>query len=234
MRITVSLVLTAATLTSASAFGASSIEVRGSGVYYAPQGAAATGSEQSFLESVDWDSGSGFEAQAVYWRDYSPWGFAASIGAASWEIKDYSDIAAGQLNKLKGDADLTLVGLSAIRKLTTDSSGGSKLKAEIEAGAKHISTDASIEGVWAVGLSDGRILALRQRIKTDDVVVGQIALNGKYELDPKWNLFATAGFQFDLSAGDSINQVPGFNDYPAGDTEMQAAFGKIGISYLFE
>lgn len=210
----------------------SSVELRISGTLYAPNGAAATGDSESGLVSVDWDKGNGFEAQGILWRSNSPWGFALSIGTASWDIDDYGDITGNELNAFTGDADMTVFGASLIRQLSTDRPDQSKFKADLELGIRYVKMDSNIEGIYGVAVSGGPIY-VRQTVELDDNILGLIALSGHYELDPQWSLFLQGGFQFDLDKGDAINAVPGVGEYAAGETELQSLFGKAGISFTF-
>jgi hypothetical protein len=212
---------------------ADALQLRVNGGYYMPSGAVSTGGEESGLtKEVEWDKGTGFEVQAIFWPNGSTWGLGASIGKASWDIKDYEDshydyyYGAAFANVFSGDTDLTSIGLSVFRKLQTVNN---KAKMSVEAGVRLISLDANIDGGY--GIADYTYaIGVSQTLKLDDCVVGLIAFNLDYSVNNSISLFAQAGFQFDVSKGGVQNVVEGYESYDAGETELQAVFAKAGIA----
>jgi hypothetical protein len=213
------------------------IEVRGGGMYFSPNGAAATGSEDSGLQEVKWDSGTGLELQGVYWPDNSIWGYGLSVGTASWDIDDYFSVdfdpsGLDFINSLEGDVDLTTFGISIFRKLTANKDEAVKYNADLEAGIRYLSVDSGIEGLFGVGIDGTIVDAQYQTIELDDSVVAVLALNGNYLLTETASVFATVGVQLDIDKGAADNEVPGTGTYEAGDSEYQAVYGRIGLSIL--
>lgn len=232
--VALSLVIGSSILTASAA---EEVEIRASGVLYAPSGAAATGSEESGLDDVEWDSGQGLELQGIYWVDKSQWGIGATIGTASWDIKDYADVKynptvqINQVNVLEGDADLLIFGISAFRKLTNNDPGTSKFNADAELGLRYISVDSGIEGGYGEEYSDALLVAL-QTLEIDDSIVGVIGLTGDYAIDNNLSIFANASIQIDLDKG-SVDNVLSIGTFEAGEVEFMSLYGKAGISYVF-
>jgi hypothetical protein len=215
---------------------ANNFELRGSGIYFSPEGAAATGSDASALEEIKWDSGTGFEVQGIYWIKSSPWGFGASLGKATWDIDDYEDIRTRGSSvvgdTLEGDADLTTFGLSAFYKLFTEYGASKKLSGAIAGGLQFVSFDSNIEGETGVA-SEAGIIVWDQTLEIDDSIWGYIAFDLSYALTETVNLFGQGGVQFDLDKGSVENDAPGLGTFQAGETELQALFGKAGLSISF-
>jgi hypothetical protein len=227
--IIVASIVCALSITSAHA---DTFELRASGVYYAPSGAATTGGEQSDVPEVEWDKGTGFELQGILWPDESSWGFGASIGTATWDINhveesyyDY-DYDSAYANIFDGDADLTSLGVSVFRKLSTQND---KLRIVAEGGVRFISIDTDIDGGWGVAGRHGT-RGYSQTLEIDDSVAGVLALDLDYSVDERISFFAQAGFLFDISKGEVQNVVDGIGTFDAGETELQALFGKVGIA----
>lgn len=229
--IIISIILTAGTI----AFG-EQFELRGSGVSYMPSGSAATGSDVSALTDVKWDKGTGFEIQGIFWSKTSPWGTGISFGTATWDVDDYvlgqSINGFGFADALEGDADLTIFGLSLFRRLFTDDGASKKFSGAVEGGIRFISMDADIKGVSVI--TDG-ILFLGSDITLDidNSVLGHLAFDLDYAISDSASLFVQGGIQFDLKKGDVTLREQDSGIFEAGDTELQAAFGKVGLIVHF-
>jgi len=214
------------------------VQLRGSGILYKPNGAAATGSDESGLNSVDWDSGNGFDIQGIYWLKDSPWGFGASIGKATWEIDEYDEMqsSGGYIfgDGLEGDADLTIFGVSVFRQLSElfSKSEESKLGFVGEIGIRSISVDSNIDGTTGI-IASGGMMIWNQSLEFEDGVVGLVALDVEYAVQENIKLFVQGGYQFDLQKGEVERDVPGLGTYVAGETELQAAYAKAGIAVSF-
>lgn len=224
--------------TSSSAYVSPSgqLEVRAGVNMYIPNGAAATGSTVSELQTVDWDRGLGFEIQGIYWFD-TAWGAGLSIGTAKWDIKDYyhkrynSTYRINEYNTLEGDASLVIFGASVFRKINSGSTIQSKWTADIEAGIRYASIDSNISGLYVQEYADAYVRTY-QDIETDKGVLAIIALNGGYKLTDKLSFMGQVGIQADLSKGEVINNAGRFSG-EAGETELQAIFTRLGLSYTF-
>jgi hypothetical protein len=222
-------------LTANSGMTEDRIEVRGGGIYYSPNGAAASGSEDS-VEEVKWDSGTGLELQGIYWPSGSSWGYGLSIGTATWDIDDYFVVdfdpsGLDFIDSLEGDVDLITFGVSVFRKLTTNNDETKKYNADLEAGIRYLSVDSGIEGVYGVGIDGTIVDANYQAIELDDSVVAMLALNGGYSVSDRVRIFASVGVQIDLDSGKAENDVPALGTFEAGESEYQAVFGKVGLSF---
>lgn len=211
-------------------------EARGGVNYYIPGGAAATGSRLSKLNSVDWERGIGADIQGIYWFD-SNWGAGLSVGTAKWDIKDYynkrynASRRINEINTLEGDADLIIIGASVFYKFTSKSSVSSKWSTEIEGGIRSISVDSNIKGIYAEQYADGTIYGA-QTIETDRGAVAMLAINGGYELTSQIKFSWQAGYQFDLSKGETKNKTSQWSG-EAGETELQSMFTRLGLSITF-
>lgn len=211
-------------------------EARGGVNYYIPGGAAATGSRLSKLNSVDWERGIGADIQGIYWFD-SNWGAGLSVGTAKWDIKDYynkrynASRRINEINTLEGDADLIIIGASVFYKYTSKSSVPSKWSTEIEGGIRSISVDSNIKGIYAEQYADGTIYGA-QTIETDRGAVAMLAINGGYELTSQIKFSWQAGYQFDLSKGETKNKTSQWSG-EAGETELQSMFTRLGLSITF-
>lgn len=217
--------------TGAVAFG-QQVQLRGGGIIYIPNGSAITGSDEAMMDSVDWDSGNGFDVQAIYWFKDSPWGAGASIGKATWEVDKYSKGNYLILNEVEGDADLTIPGISAFRKLPVGNVLDNKLKANLEAGLRFVSVDSNIKGMYYQRFSDG-ILFQEQEFEIEDSIIAVLAIDATYELGKNFGIFAQVGGQLDLKKGEVSNSGVTFEDIKAGETELQALFAKAGIAVNF-
>lgn len=223
--------LTTGTLTQAQ-----NIELRGSGVYYVPNGSATTGGGQTEFEAVEWDSGTGFEVQGIFWTANSPWGFGASIGKATWDIDGYELIYmsgnSAYGDTLEGDADLTAFGLSVFYKLFSDYGANQKLHGALEGGLKFVSVDSNIKGETGIAGAGG-VLVWDQTLEIDDSILGHLAFELSYAFTEQVSLFGQGGFQFDLDKGGVENPVSGLGTFEAGETELTALYGKAGLSVSF-
>ncbi|HMP76690.1 MAG TPA: hypothetical protein PKE12_10390 [Kiritimatiellia bacterium] len=214
---------------------AEDIDLRVGGVLYAPNGAAATGRDEGGLRTVDWDGGAGLELQAVFWLGASPWGIAASIGSATFDIENYSvaqNFGGATLHEfLEGDADMTVIGASIVRKLLAGDDARTKLSGALEAGIRHVSIDSNIDGWTGIGDDSGPALTRDQSLDIGDSVVGFIGVNLDYAIAETVSIFLHGGFQFDLDKGEVKKRVVGAGADEAGETELEALYGKIGLSF---
>lgn len=191
-------------LTTVTMAGAKNFELRGGGAYYIPSGSATTGGGETGIEDVEWDKGTGFEVQGIFWLDNSPWGLGASIGKATWDIDDYElfytsgSVAFG--DTFEGDADLTIFGLSVFYKLFTDYGANKKLRGAIEGGLKFVSVDSNIEGANGVA-GGGIVLVWDQTLEIDNSILGHLAFDFSYALTEEVSMFGQGGFQFDFDKG---------------------------------
>lgn len=226
-------VIVLAMLFTASVVFGQQVQLRGSGMLYKPNGAAITGSDEARMDSVDWDSGSGFDVQAIYWFKDSPWGIGASIGKATWEVDKYSKGTYADLNEVEGDADLTIPGISAFRKIPLENILDNKLKANLEAGLRFVSVDSNIEGWYHQRITSSVTLHEVQEFEIDDCIIAVLAIDAEYKLGDNFGAFAQVGGQLDLEKGEVTNSGVTFDDIKAGETELQALFAKIGLVYSF-
>jgi len=215
---------------------AEQFELRAGGVYYMPNGSATTGGGETSLEEVEWDKGTGFEVQGIYWIKSSPWGIGVSLGKASWDIDDYELIytigSEAYGYTLEGDADLTIFGLSAFYSLFKGDGEANKLSGAIEGGLKFVSVDSNIKGETGIA-GGGIVLVWDQTLEIDDSILGFVGFDLSYALTKQVSLFAQGGVQFDLDKGKVENDVPGLGTFEAGETELAALYGKAGLSISF-
>ena len=67
----------------------------------------------------------------------------------------------------------------------------------------------------------------------DDSILVLVALNGDVPLSAPWSIFANVGFQASFDKGAATTTAFPSVVYQAGDSEMQAFFGSLGLSYAF-
>lgn len=205
------------TVLASAGFTSDKFGISGSAIFYMP------GEDENF------DSGFGAEAQACFWaNEKETVGVALALGAASWKVKEYSDIfnygiaAVG----MSSDGDVTLLpfgGSILLRPLNNP-----KLALTVELGARYVSVNSEVTLEYAEASAYGQYFYSKGIAEIEDGIVGVAGLNIEGRLHEQVSVIAGVGYQFDISKGDAT-----WMGVDIGENELKAAMVKTGIGIHF-
>jgi len=181
-----------------------------------------------------WDIGYGASAQVIFWTD-SGLGLALSAGAQIWDVNDdvtgyVEDVGGGFVAKYRegfeGDAVMLPLGASGLYRIAL----GETTSLILEGGLRYVIVNSNVKFVEAFEVDDATgnalVEAMSYDIDLDNGVVGLVGGDFEVALSESFNLFAGAGYQFDVLKGD-ISVVGIDSDV---ENELKAFYARAGIS----
>lgn len=171
----------------------------------------------------------GAEMQLVHWWQPSGVGVAFTGGYTRWNVRDFVvDQGTFRTDTLSGRADYTPFGLSALLQAELADHPG--FITTLEAGVRYMQCKGDMQLTRRMGLGGGSPNYQTFKLDCDDGVVGRISAGIEVmvsEGDYPTTLFASVGYQFDLSKGSAVN-----HGWPRYETELslESTFFQLGIA----
>jgi hypothetical protein len=178
----------------------------------------------------NWDKGTGFNAQAVFWHTTNDYGIGINFNTSSWDaVDDVTTLGGDGLTtadggRLDGDAQWTQIGVSALRYIEADMPQGMKLRAE--AGILYTMASSDVDIIYTY--SNNTSQTNTEELDIDNSLTGLLGLDLEYKTSDEISVYGGIGFQFDISEGEATAFTS------ESDNAISSLYIRGGVSYAFE